>query len=159
MLVFSASDYLWFVDQALDRMVSIVSELGDEGSNRRVGLDGANSPYAILTHCLGVMEYWGGFYVAGRAVDRDRDAEFTAVGSVSELITRSAVARHQLEADLLLARPTAAPANPPQPEDADLPFGRSQGAVLLHIYEELAQHLGHMEITRDLLLAGDTSRT
>jgi hypothetical protein len=154
MLVFSASDYLWFVDQALDNMTAIVSELGDEDSNRSVGIEGTNSPYVILTHCLGVMEYWGGFYVAGRAVDRDRDAEFLAHGSVSELAKRAVRARHQLEADLLLAQPTAAPRHPPLPEDADLPFGRSQGAVLLHIYEELAQHLGQMEITRDLLRAG-----
>jgi hypothetical protein len=153
-LVFSSSDYLWFVDRALDEMVTIVTELGDEDSNRQVGLDGANSPYAILTHCLGVMEYWGGFYVAGRAVQRDRAAEFRARGSVPELVSQTVAARRQLEADLLLAQPTAAPRNPPKPEDADLPFGRSQGAVLLHIYEELAQHLGHMEMTRDLIMSG-----
>ena len=39
-------------------------------------------------------------------------------------------------------------------DDADLPLGQSQGSVLLHIYEELTQHLGQMELTRDLLLAG-----
>jgi hypothetical protein len=26
--------------------------------------------------------------------------------------------------------------------------------VLVHVYEELAQHLGHLEVTRDVLLAG-----
>ncbi|MCA0337442.1 MAG: DUF664 domain-containing protein [Actinobacteria bacterium] len=30
---------------------------------------------------------------------------------------------------------------------------RSQGAVLLHVHEELAQHLGQMEVIRDVLLA------
>jgi hypothetical protein len=29
----------------------------------------------------------------------------------------------------------------------------TQGEVLLHVYEELAQHRGQMEITRDVLRA------
>jgi hypothetical protein len=32
-------------------------------------------------------------------------------------------------------------------------MARTQGGALLHIYEELAQHRGQMEITRDLLWA------
>ena len=38
------------------------------------------------------------------------------------------------------------------PADADLPIGKRQGAALVHIFEELTQHLGQMEITRDVLL-------
>ena len=32
------------------------------------------------------------------------------------------------------------------------PDNWTQGAAMIHTYEELAQHLGHMDITRDLLL-------
>ena len=42
---------------------------------------------------------------------------------------------------------------PVSPADAELPFGLRQGAALVHIFEEFAQHLGQMEITRDVLLA------
>ena len=31
---------------------------------------------------------------------------------------------------------------------------RTQGGVLLHIYEELARHRGYLDITADLLAAG-----
>ena len=72
----SADDYLYFVDDALDGMVDIVMDLGDELANRRLDLPGANSPYAVLTHCLGVIEYWAGHLVAGRVIERDRPAEF-----------------------------------------------------------------------------------
>jgi len=41
-------------------------------------------------------------------------------------------------------------------EDAELPIGRSQGGALVHVYEELQQHRGQMEITRDVLLAAST---
>jgi uncharacterized damage-inducible protein DinB len=154
MLSVSTIDFLWFVDRALDEMLAIVRQLGDDVANRRPDLEGANSPYAILTHCLGVMEYWGGYMVAGRPVQRDREAEFRAKGSVAELIHRTAEARHRLETDIASAEASAPPRNAPHPEDADLPLGKTQGAVLLHIFEELTQHLGQMELTRDILLRG-----
>ena len=75
-LAVSEDDYLWYVDLALDEMVAIVSALGDSTANRRPDLAGANSPYAILTHCLGVLEFWGGLMVAERAITRDREARF-----------------------------------------------------------------------------------
>jgi hypothetical protein len=153
MLVVSTRDYLWYIDLALDGMVAILLELGDDRANQRPGPEGTNSPYVILTHCLGVMDHWGGVFVAGRSVDRDRAAEFRARGPVAELVARVPEARRRLEADVALADPTAAPRHAPSPGDADKPLGRSQGAVLLHIYEELAQHLGQMQITRDVILA------
>ena len=85
----SIEHYLWFVDQALDDMAAIVRELGDEVANRRPAFEGANSPYVILTHCLGVLAFWGGATVAERDVTRDRAAEFTAHGSVEDLVARS----------------------------------------------------------------------
>lgn len=149
----SIDDYFAFVGDALDGMVSVVSELGDERANRRPDIPGANSPYIILIHCLGVMEYWGGYIVAGRPVERDRAAEFRAAGPVSGLVERAGRARQQLRADTANVDPLAPPCGTPRPEDVELPRGRTQGGALVHIYEELAQHRGHMEITRDLLLA------
>lgn len=35
------------------------------------------------------------------------------------------------------------------------PYTQTKGAVLLHILEELFQHLGQMEVTRDALTASD----
>jgi hypothetical protein len=149
----STSDYLWFVDEALNGMVAIVGELGDDDANRRPELPGANSPYAILTHCLGVMEFWGGSQIAGRTVDRDRDAEFVARGDVAGLLDRAAAARRQLETDLTGIDPAAEPERElDDAEDQASPLGRTKGAVLVHIYEELAQHFGQMQLTRDVLL-------
>jgi hypothetical protein len=155
-LVLATSDFFWFVDQALDAMCAIVSQLGDESANRRPQVDGtplagANSPYAILTHCLGVMEYWGGVMVAGRTVERDRASEFVAVGTSAELLDRVTSARQRLEADVRVAEADTGLRHAPDPEDADLPYA-TKGGVLVHILEELYQHLGQMELTRDVLL-------
>jgi hypothetical protein len=153
MLTLSTGDMLWYIDHALDEMVAIVVALGDDLANSRPDLPGANSPYVILTHCLGVMEFWGGRMIAGRPITRDRAAEFVATGVTAELARRAVAAREQLEADIAGIDATAPPPAAPEPEDLDLPFGRTQAGALLHIYEELSQHLGHMEITRDILRA------
>ena len=149
----SVDDYLFFVDEALDGMVTIVTGLGDELANRRPALPGANSPYALLTHCLGVMEYWAGHLVAGRRIERDRDAEFRATGSVHELVERTRRGRRQLEADMVGLEPFAPPRGTPAPEDARLPRARTRGGALMHVYDRLAQHRGQMEGCRGVLLA------
>lgn len=153
----SKDDFVDFVSRALDAMLDIVADLGDELANRRPDLPGANSPYAILTHCLGVMEFWGGGLVAGREVVRDRQAEFTASGSTTELVERAGSVFRQFADDVAGAAPSA-------PLRGALPQGwlgtgpkcRSQGGALLHVYEELAQHLGQMEAARDMLRFGPT---
>jgi hypothetical protein len=149
----SLDDYFFFVDEALGGMMRIVTELGDDLANRRPDLPGANSPYALLCHCLGVMEYWAGYMVAGRTIERDRDAEFRATGHVAALVERTRRARRQLAEDVANVQPSAPPRGTPGPEDADYPPARTQGGVLIHVYEELAQHLGQMEGCRDVLVA------
>ena len=146
----SSEHSMWFIDTALDQMAVIVRELGDELVNTRPPLDGANTPYAIATHCLGVMEFWGGGTVADRPISRDRAAEFLATGTVAQLLARASVARGQLEEDLAGMESTAAPVNV---NSETVPYSEAKGAVPMHILEELFQHLGQMELTRDLLLA------
>jgi len=147
------ADYLWFVDRALTEMQDIVLVLGDDLANRRPALEGANSAFAILTHCLGVMEYWGGATVAGRTIERDRAAEFTASGDVDTLVQRTEAARRRLREDVGSLDPGAAPSHVRRDPHDPVPYTESQGAVLLHLLEELYQHLGQMELTRDVLLA------
>jgi hypothetical protein len=140
-----------YVDRAVEAMADIVGDLGDDLANTRPGLPGANSPYVILRHCLGVMEFWAGAVVAGRAVDRDRDAEFRSSGPVDGLIAAAQEAQRRFRADIVTADPKARPrATDPSMGRDELEFV-SQGHALLHVMEEVCQHLGQMEITRDLL--------
>jgi hypothetical protein len=150
----SVDDLLFFVDESLDAMTTIVVELGDDLATRRPAIDGLNAPYVTLTHCVGVMEQWGGHVIAGRLVERDRDSEFRASGSVDELVERVRAARRQLALDLARFQPDAAPHGRVDDEDARLPIGASQGGALLHLYSELAIHRGHVEICRDILVSG-----
>ena len=150
----AASDYLWFVDLALGQMTAIVEELGDELVNRRPPFRDTNSAYVILTHCLGVMEYWGGATVAERPVQRDRAAEFTASGDVAGLLRRTDQGRRRLREDIVGQQAAALPVSVRRDPEDPVPYTETKGAVLLHVLEELFQHLGQMEITRDSLVAG-----
>jgi hypothetical protein len=151
----SAAHYVWFVDLALGAMVSIVEDLGDDMANRRPLFRDANSPFVILTHCLGVMEFWAGAAVAERSVQRDRAAEFTARGDVAGLVRRTEQARRRLHEDMVDFDSWAAPASVSRDAEDPNPYKAAKGAVLLHIIEELFQHLGQMEITRDAIVAAD----
>ena len=147
----SGDDLLWWVDLALDGMVGIVEELGDELVNARPDLPGANTPYAVVFHCCGVVEWWGGRIVAGRDVERDRPAEFRASGTVADLLARVRAVREAFAADVAGAVPGDPPRRPASGPDRDLPIGRTQGGALVHVVEELFQHLGQLELTRDVL--------
>jgi Protein of unknown function (DUF664) len=147
----SADAVASYVDRAVEAMADIVTGLGDELANTRPDLPGANSPYAILRHCLGVMEYWAGHVVAGRTVERDRAAEFRATGHVADLAAAAGEARRRFRADLVTAELDARPRGghpTTRPDELEL---TSQGHALLHVMEEAYQHLGQLEITRDLL--------
>ncbi|PXW35958.1 UNVERIFIED_CONTAM: uncharacterized protein DUF664 [Williamsia faeni] len=147
----SREEFMFYTDRALSGMVTVVGELGDERANRSA-YPGANTPYTLLHHCLAVMETWAGGFVRGRTVDRDRDSEFHATGSVDELIERTRVAKAQLHRDVAAAEPEAALLSEPPREYLGPPGNLTQGAALQHVFEELAQHHGQMETLRDVLI-------
>ncbi len=152
----SHEDFLMFIDRALDGMLRIVEELGEERANMRPDLPGANSPYAILTHCIGVCDYWIGTLLGKREFFRDRDAEFRASGTAVELRERVRELKEKLPADIKQVQGEKRLASAPN-SVYNLLRGTefedwTQGAALIHTYEELAQHHGQMELTRDVLM-------
>jgi bifunctional pyridoxal-dependent enzyme with beta-cystathionase and maltose regulon repressor activities len=154
MLSISDDDFLEFAERALRGMAAIVADLGDVLANTKPDVPGANTPYALLTHCLGVVEYWAGQINLGRDVHRDRAAEFVASGPVEDLLTRMEKVVVQLRADVAAADSAAPPARHPDDWAIGPDQLRTQGAVLMHVYEELAQHHGQLEVLRDALRTG-----
>ena len=159
----SQEDFLMFINRALDGMLSIVEELGEERANLSPDLPGANSPYAILTHCVGVCDYWIGTLLGKREVFRDRDSEFIASGSVVELRERVVELKAKLPADIKQVQGEKTLASAPNSMYNPLPGTDRgdwrEGTALIHAYEELAQHHGQMEITRDLLMGSQGGAT
>ena len=147
-----ADEHYWFTERALLGMLAIAEQLGDERVCARPELPGANSAYGLVTHCLGVLEYWAGHLVAGRTIERDRPAEFAATGSVAQLRAAVQAGLAQFRADLAGFDPTAPPRFPTDAAFLGPERELTQNGVLLHVLEELAQHHGHLEVLRDALV-------
>ena len=149
----SVEEYLDVCDAALDGYAQVCRALGDDLVSVRLDdVPGSNSAFGLVAHVVGVMAWWGRTVNRGIAVPRDRDAEFRATGTVDEALALLDAGRAGLHEDVAAAKPREAPVAPPPPEDD---IAATQGGVLLHIYEELTQHLGQLEVTRDVLLSRD----
>ena len=91
-----------------------------------------------------------GTALAGRQVRRDRDAEFRARGTVAEIRQAVRDIQQQLPDDLKRARGDQPCAFPDAVREQHRTW--TQGHFVLQCYKELAQHHGHMELTRDVML-------
>lgn len=137
----------------LDAMIDLVAGLTDDEANARP-VPGANTAYMLVSHCLGMSRNWSSTVNLGVPVPRDRDAEFVASGPVLELVARARGVREQFAADARSVPGDEAPAALPARLDLrERPWARTTGGVLLHVFEELCQHLGHLEVTRDVVQA------
>lgn len=134
-------------------MTAAATALGDELINVVPDLPGANSAYQIVVHCCGMLEWWTRSAILGLDVDRDRDAEFVATGTVAQLTARAGQVRAQFIADLERIDVSAPLRGDPSAHYQGTPIGESAAGVLMHVFEELAQHHGHLELTRDLVLS------
>ncbi len=151
-LSINQEDFILFIDRALDKMLEIIEDLGDDLANRKPDLPEANSPYVILTHSIGVCDHWIGNLIGDRGFTRNRPTEFTATGTAKEIRPRVEALKQRLREDIAnLDGPAPPRADSTANNPAGGPENWTQGAALIHTYEELAQHLGQMEITRDLL--------
>ena len=134
-------------------MAAIVQQLGDELADVTPDLPSANSAYQLLLHCCGMLEWWTRSAILGVEVTRDRDGEFTAEGPVASVLDRVESVKEQLRDDLASIDLDAPLRGDPSADYVGTPIGESARGALMHVLEELAQHHGHLEITRDLVLS------
>ncbi|MFD0925585.1 mycothiol transferase [Williamsia deligens] len=132
----------------LDGLGAVVDQIGDELINVVPPLPQANSGYGIVYHCTQVVLFWAGSVIGGERIPRDRGAEFTSTGTVADLHTAidDVVARLPAWVDVAITDGV---------RDRTAAGSRAATAtpeyLLGHLVRELAQHLGQLEITRDLV--------
>ena len=103
----------------------------------------------MVVHLVGSETYWMKEVISGQKIVRDRDAEFVTKGlSVPELQAKLG-AVDKVTKEIL-----------PALTEKHLEEGRkwrerpvSVRWCILHVIEHYAQHLGHMQLTRQLWLA------
>lgn len=152
------------IAQVLDRTVRAaleqLAELPDEALNRPVPLPETNSLFALGTHLIGAAEFWVLALAGGHTVQRDRPAEFRAEGSGSALTKRYEewlTAMHTL-LDGMSATSLERDVEPPAEYRGSLSGGpMTVRAYLLHAVEHSALHLGHIQITHQMLRAAPSA--
>lgn len=145
-----ASDFTYFCERSIDFMAAGLGRLDEHTVNAKPDLPGSNSPAQLVTHALAACEWWTAHIILGDHVDRVRSEEFTTISTIAELVelTETTKARLRLLApQLAQATELAFEPSPTSPLGTEW----TVGLALMHVYEELAQHLGHLDITIDLV--------
>ena len=135
------------IGTALTQLLGVAERLGEPSINvRPLGPD-TNSVAALVVHSCGVTDFWLGHVALGEPTTRDRESEFSRTASLADL-------HHVVDATLerstrYLARLDAGEGTD-EPSRERLPGGdTSDASVVLHVIEELYQHLGHAELAAD----------
>ncbi|HEV7129152.1 MAG TPA: DinB family protein [Ktedonobacterales bacterium] len=124
--------------------------------NQPLDLPETNTLYALATHLVGAGEYWALVLVGKRDIARDRPAEFRASGTLSDLVARYERWIAELHPaldpvpDVALDEIAAVPAAYQWQGDVALTLRD----CLLHAVEHSALHLGHIQLTAQLLRNG-----
>ena len=137
-----------YLDHAFAGLHRVLDRLDDTTVNRRPHGDTTDSVAALVTHCCELAPFWLDHVGLDRPTSRDRDAEFRAesdVATLRQMIDDTTGRCHDMVGTL-----DGASSAPYHPLRNQLPGGdRSDTSVILHVFEELFQHLGHMELTAD----------
>jgi uncharacterized damage-inducible protein DinB len=139
-----------YMGHAFRQMLAVADRLGDQSVNDRPLGSETNAVAALVVHCCAVTEFWIGHVALGRPTDRDRESEFSRSATVGELHAMVDATLGRVGEDL-----AAIDAGNTQPDRTGRQFleagDESDGAIVLHVLEELYQHLGHMELAADAL--------
>jgi hypothetical protein len=142
-----------YVRAAFTQMHGVVDRLDDDTVNLRPFGPTTNAVAGLVIHSCGVGEFWLGHVGLGRPSERAREDEFTTTATVRELHAVMEAAEAQVCADIRSLDAGGA---------SDLyADGRqfleegdgSDAALVVHVIEELYQHVGHMDVTADALTA------
>lgn len=136
---------------AFTQILQVADRVGDERVNVRPLGPQTNAVAPLIIHCCEVAEFWLGHVALGRPSVRDRKSEFSRTATLAELHERVDNAVLKTISDI---------------RRLDAGEGRDEGgrqfleagdgsdaAVVIHVLEELFQHLGHMELAADAFAA------
>lgn len=160
----TAAIQLILTDQLLPSLRRTVGELGNDDPDTLVHTrptgDGSayptNSAAGIIRHLCGVLDSWGAACLGGHAIERDRHSEFRYVGAVLPELDRLDDLVSRLPQWTAMAHERGTLCHPTGTQ-FDVDSARAAGTftpqwVLAHILHDVAGHLGHLEVTRDVLL-------
>ncbi len=147
--------YSRYIQKQIASIRDLLRGLTEEQINWQPPLPGSNSLYVIASHVLGNVRAWVLGITCGQSMTRDRPAEFAASGSFADIDAET----HRTLGDIVVALQTIDPA---RLDERILPSRELWGEgkphevsvreALVHVLEHASAHLGHMQMTRDIVL-------
>ncbi len=140
-----------YTRHAFTQMLEVADRLGERKVNDRPLGPRTNAVAALIIHCCEVTEFWLGHVGLGRPSQRDRESEFTRTATLAELhaMVDATLSTARADLDRIFRGDT-------QADRTGFMFliggDESDGALVIHVLEELYQHLGHIEIAADALI-------
>jgi uncharacterized damage-inducible protein DinB len=148
-----SNNYLQRIEDLRGQVRDLISGLPAEALNwRPLEGDAVNSLAVLVAHIAGAEHFWIAEVVGGLPSTRDRDAEFaTQASDVSEL-------SHLLENTGAETRDVFATLTEPDLDGTREARGRTIPVrwCILHVIDHTALHLGHMQLTYQLLAEGQS---
>jgi uncharacterized damage-inducible protein DinB len=148
--------YSHYIREKIAQIHAALRDLSEDELNRAPDVPGANSAYVIATHTLGNMRAWVLGIICGEERRRDRPAEFASRGTYEalgkaacELSGEIETALQKLDAARLGDR--FIPARELWGEGE--PVEMERRGCLAHVLEHAGIHLGHIQMTIELLKA------
>lgn len=152
--------YSKYLHEKIEQIHAALGGLSEEDLNR-APLPGANSPFVIATHTYGNMRAWVLGIACGQVLRRDRPGEFASRGTYAQLTEHA----RELSQSITDAVKSLDPARmddrftPSQELFGEGPLRElSRREGLLHPIEHASIHLGHIQVTLDMLRAGHLRR-
>ncbi|WP_333618298.1 mycothiol transferase [Dietzia sp.] len=143
--------FLAVAGEILDGYAAALGTLDDERVNASPVPGVVNSAFALVIHVDGMAKFWLGSFVAGEDIDRDRDSEFRATGTVAEARALLDALRPRLAEWVRIALAEGIRNRAARGTSVRDFANASPEWVLDHVLHEFAQHLGHLEVCRDVL--------
>ena len=135
-----------YISRSVDRLVGCLEGLDQDDLNWRP-LQDANSLYVLATHILASCEENILEVLCGRPVGRSREEEFLAEGGSADPIMA-----HWARSKELLFEALGGISAAELDREYDHRLGRLTGReVVMLLVRHAAEHLGHAELTLDLL--------
>lgn len=144
--------FLQIAAETLDAIDAVLDDCDDRTVNAVPGAPGVNSVFALITHIGGALGYWGGSFLAGEAIPRERGAEFLATGTVGQAREIVAALRRDLPRWAPVATAGIRNRDARGTTRTDTATATEE-FVLAHMLRELTQHTGHLQICRDVVTA------
>jgi hypothetical protein len=145
----------------LDQMCAALGGLTAAQLNWRPSTGAANSAYAIASHVVGSTRVYALGFGCGYPVERDRAAEFAAVGAdPGRLVATIRQLAQEVDAALAALPPSELDRRvvpPPALWGTGEPHAISRRDALVESIRHAALHLGELRLTRDMAVSSAAS--